>query len=141
MTIELDRFVVAQSAAFDRALAEIEAGRKQSHWMWFMFPQVAGLGMSATSQRYAINSVEEAKAFAAHPLLGTNYRRLVDAVWEQVVQRGVAVHALFGSPDDTKLVSSLTLFGGAVRDEAGEEDFVRQVDQLLGAARRQGLAR
>lgn len=80
--------------------------------MWYVFPQVSGLGLSPTAKRYAIGSVEEARAFLAHPVLGPRYRRMVDAVWHQVVELGTSIDDLFGSPDDTKLVSSLTLFAG-----------------------------
>lgn len=98
----------AHLSEFHRALGEIESGRKQSHWMWWVFPQVAGLGITQTSRTYAIGSVAEAQAFLLHPALGEAYRQIVAAVWHQVVEAGVTVRALFGSPDDLKLVSSLT---------------------------------
>jgi uncharacterized protein (DUF1810 family) len=134
--IDLQRFIHAQHESFDRALSEIEAGRKTSHWMWYVFPQVSGLGFSPTSKRYAIASVEEAKAFMAHPVLGPHYRRLVDAVWHQVVESGVTVRDLFGSPDDAKLVSSLTLFAGVAADDA---EFVDKANAILEAAYGQGF--
>ncbi len=139
----LSRFVEAHGDDFDGALGEIEAGRKRSHWMWYIFPQVTGLGESPMSRRYAIDSVDEAKAFLMHPALGHNYRRIVAAVWHQVVERGVAIHALFGSPDDAKLVSSLTLFAGVARrlDLPSPElaTFLANADEILRAAATQGL--
>ena len=93
--------------------------------MWYVFPQVRGLGVSAISQRYAIASVEEAMAYFAHPLLGAHYRQVVAAVWHHVVERGVTVRTLFGSPDDAKLVSSLTLFAGVAHRIEGPEPAVR----------------
>jgi uncharacterized protein (DUF1810 family) len=143
--IDLDRFVDAQRNDFELALREIEDGRKRSHWMWYIFPQVTGLGRSGMSSRYAINSVAEAKAFLAHPILGDRYRRIVDAVWCQVVERASPVRELFGSPDDAKLVSSLTLFAAVARGldtpltEAAA--FVARADEILQAAYGQGLAR
>jgi uncharacterized protein (DUF1810 family) len=143
--IDLDRFVDAQRVDFDRALAEITTGRKRSHWMWYVFPQVAGLGFSAMSQRYAIKRVAEAKAFLSHPVLGPRYRQIVDAVWSQVVEGGITVHALFGSPDDAKLVSSLTLFAAVGRAMAPSEPalgaFATRADEILEAAYAQQLAR
>jgi uncharacterized protein (DUF1810 family) len=143
--IDLTRFVNAQSDDFERALEEIEAGRKRTHWMWYVFPQVAGLGASATSTKYAIENIEEAEAFLTHPVLGADYRRIVDAVWRQVVGRGVTIAELFGSPDDAKLVSSLTLFSGVARrldaTSATTATFATKVNEILQAAFAQGLAR
>ena len=131
----LDRFLDADRDNFVRALAEIEGGRKQSHWMWYIFPQVRGLGASATSQLYSIQDVGEAEAYLQHPVLGAHYRQLVDAVWHQVVERQVSVRSLFGSPDDAKLVSSLTLFAG-IAHRLGHTDralatFLHRADQIL----------
>src|SRR3954451_22554962 len=109
---DLERFHDGYRRDFDQALSEIHRGRKRSHWMWFIFPQVAGLGSSSTAAHYAIRDRAEAEAFLADPVLGDGYRRLVDAVWQQVVGADVTIRALFGRPDDQKLVSSLTLFGG-----------------------------
>ena len=128
---------------FDRALAEIEAGRKRSHWMWYVFPQVAGLGITGTSRIYAIGSVAEAEAFLLHPALGAAYRRIVDAVWHQVVEEGVTVRALFGYPDDLKLVSSLILFAAVARQlQQPTPDivtFATRADDILRAAYEQGF--
>jgi len=138
--IDLQRFIDAQHGSFERALSEIEAGRKTSHWMWYVFPQVSGLGLSSTSVHYAIGSVAEARAFLDHPILGERFRRIVDAVWHQVVERGVTVHDLFGSPDDAKLVSSLTLFAG-VASEQENDPFLSHAGEILRSADAQGLGR
>ncbi|HXC53744.1 MAG TPA: DUF1810 domain-containing protein [Rhizomicrobium sp.] len=111
---QLSRFVDAQAPVFDRVLAELRAGHKQSHWMWFVFPQLAGLGRSAMAQRYAISSLDEARAYLAHPVLGPRLRactRLVLAV------QGRSAQAIFGAPDDLKFRSSLTLFAAGAPDE------------------------
>ena len=113
--------------------------------MWYIFPQARGLGASAMSQRYSIQDVGEAEAYLQHPVLGPHYRQLVDAVWYQVVERQVSLRSLFGSPDDAKLVSSLTLFAG-IMDRLGHTDpaletLLARADQILGAAYAQGLAR
>ncbi len=142
--VDLERFVDAQRNDFDRALAEIEAGRKRSHWMWYVFPQVTGLGLSSTSRCSAIESLDEARAFLVHPVLGDRYRRIVDAVWHQVVERGVTINDLFGMPDDAKLVSSLTLFAGVARQldaaDSGNGALIMKADEILQAAFAQGLA-
>jgi len=104
---DLARFVHAQEDDYDRALAEIRSGRKQSHWMWYIFPQFAGLGFSSMSSRYAIQSLAEAKAFLAHPVLGPRLLACAEAV---VSIDGRSATDIFGSPDDMKLCSSATLF-------------------------------
>ena len=109
---DLDRFIRAQEPVYRDVLAELSAGRKQSHWMWFIFPQVAGLGFSAMSQRYAIASREEAKAYLAHPILGP---RLAECTALVLAVEGRTIHAILGAPDDAKFRSSMTLFG-AVSD-------------------------
>jgi uncharacterized protein (DUF1810 family) len=111
---QLQRFVEAQDREFETALAELEAGRKQSHWMWFVFPQVAGLGRSPTAQFYGIRSLHEARAFLAHPVLGERYRRSVEALARWAGTR-TAVEIL-GEVDALKLRSSLTLFEAASGD-------------------------
>ncbi|AMB43777.1 DUF1810 domain-containing protein [Methylobacterium sp. AMS5] len=107
---DLNRFVEAQDGLYEGALAELRNGRKQSHWMWFIFPQIAGLGSSAMARRYAIRSLAEAQAYLAHPLLGERLRTCTRAAnaWE-----GRSAHALFGAPDDVKFRSSMTLFARA----------------------------
>lgn len=111
---DLHRFLEAQRDVYDTALAELVAGSKRSHWMWFVFPQIAGLGHSATAQRYAIRSLAEARAYLAHPLLGARLRACTRAANGHT---GLPARALFGSPDDMKFRSSMTLFGRADPDE------------------------
>jgi uncharacterized protein (DUF1810 family) len=106
----LDRFVTAQRDSYADALHEIEGGRKQSHWMWFVFPQLTGLGRSPTAQYYAISSLDEARAYLAHPLLGGRLRACVAAL--QALPP-TSAEAVFGSVDAMKLHSSLTLFAAA----------------------------
>jgi uncharacterized protein (DUF1810 family) len=108
---ELGRFVEAQRETYDTALAELRDGRKRSHWMWFIFPQLAGLGFSAMSQRYAIRSLEEAMAYLEHPLLGY---RLLNCAAAVLQVDGRTASEIFGSPDDLKLRSSATLFSEAL---------------------------
>ena len=109
----LNRFLQAQENTYQTALAEIRNGRKRSHWMWFIFPQVAGLGFSETSQFYAIKSIAEATAYLSHPVLG---KRLVEISEALLTIDGKSANQIFGSPDDMKLKSSMTLFA-AVSDK------------------------
>jgi uncharacterized protein (DUF1810 family) len=111
----LTRFVTAQATTFDIALDELTVGRKQSHWMWFIFPQLRGLGRSSTAQFYGITSIAEARAYLAHPLLGPRLDACTRAV---LAVEGRSLSAIFGSPDDMKFRSSMTLFACA----AGEGD-------------------
>lgn len=104
---ELQRFIDAQATSYDMALAEIRRVAKRSHWMWFIFPQVAGLGSSAMAQRYAIGSLDEARAYLAHPVLGVRLRACVAALQDLT---GTTAEPVFGSIDAVKLRSSLTLF-------------------------------
>ncbi|MDG2618116.1 DUF1810 domain-containing protein [Thermoleptolyngbya sichuanensis XZ-Cy5] len=104
---DLNRFVKAQTSDYARALAEIRQGKKRSHWMWYIFPQYAGLGFSATSQHYAIKSLAEAQAYLHHPILGT---RLVECAEAVLQVNGQSAYEIFGSPDDLKLHSCATLF-------------------------------
>ncbi|MFD1106184.1 DUF1810 domain-containing protein [Sphingobium olei] len=110
MRDDLSRFVDAQSDSYDTALAEIRSGQKRSHWMWFIFPQLRGLGHSAMAQHYGIASLDEARAYFAHPVLGPRYRTCVEAVDALGTNDPVAV---FGTTDAMKLRSSLTLFEAA----------------------------
>jgi uncharacterized protein (DUF1810 family) len=103
----LSRFVRAQTNDYGQALSEISAGRKRSHWMWYIFPQIDGLGFSSTSQRYAIKTLAEAEAYLAHPILGT---RLIETAEAALSIKGKTATQIFGSPDDMKLRSSATLF-------------------------------
>lgn len=108
--VGLERFVEAQADIYPRALGEIGRGQKRSHWMWFIFPQLAGLGRSAMAQRYAIADLGEARAYLAHPLLGARYSECVAALQDLPLSDPVAV---FGEVDAVKLRSSLTLFEAA----------------------------
>lgn len=113
MTTALDRFVVAQDPVFETAMAELAAGRKASHWMWFVFPQARSLGRSSTAAFYGIGSLEEAEAYLAHTALGA---RLARAAKTATTAPAASVHQLFGSPDDLKFRSSMTLFAAVAAD-------------------------
>jgi uncharacterized protein (DUF1810 family) len=104
---DLDRFMAAQEGVYERALGELRTGRKLTHWMWYIFPQVAGLGTSAMARKYAIGSRAEAEAYLAHPVLGP---RLVACAEALLSVTGRTSHEIMGSPDDVKLRSSMTLF-------------------------------
>jgi uncharacterized protein (DUF1810 family) len=103
----LARFVEAQQDDYDQALAEIRSGRKRSHWMWYIFPQFEGLAFSATSRRYAIKSLAEAKAYLSHPVLGPRLAQCAEAT---LAVQGRSAFEIFGTPDDMKLHSCVTLF-------------------------------
>ena len=108
---DLDRFTAAQAPVIEQVKRELRAGEKRSHWMWFVFPQLAGLGSSPMARRYAIASLDEARAYLRHPVLGP---RLVECTGlVNAVEAGRTAHAVFGSPDDLKFRSSMTLFGRA----------------------------
>jgi uncharacterized protein (DUF1810 family) len=126
---DLNRFLLAQASAYDRALAEVTAGRKVSHWMWYIFPQFDGLGFSETTRHFAIKSVAEAKAYLAHPVLGP---RLVACAEAALGVRGKSALEVFGSPDDMKLKSCATLFA-AVSDKGSV--FERLLDRYFGGER------
>ena len=119
---DLQRFVDAQAPVFETALGELRAGRKRTHWMWFTFPQVAGLGESAMAQRYALAGVAEARAYLDHPVLGP---RLMACVAVLNAIDGRTAHEIFGSPDDLKFRSSLTLF---LRAAPGDPTLQRALD-------------
>ena len=125
---DLQRFVQAQDQAYEGALAEIQRGRKASHWMWFIFPQLDGFGASPMSQRYAIRSLAEARAYMAHAVLGPRLRACTQAAAEL---RGRSARAVFGSPDDLKLRSSLTLFEAASQEAV----FAAALDALCDGQR------
>ncbi len=126
---DLERFVAAQAQDFERALGELQRGRKQSHWIWYIFPQVAGLGHSSMAQKYAIQSREEAVAFLNHPVLGSRLRQCCEALLRH---RGRRVEDIMGYPDDLKLRSSMTLF--AVVDEG--ENIFREVLKVFYSGER-----
>jgi len=111
---DLQRFVEAQTPVYERALEELRAGHKQSHWMWFVFPQIAGLGHSAMAQRYAISGVDEARAYLEHPLLGPRLHACAQAM---LLHRDRSVRQILGSPDDLKLRSSMTLFAAVAPEQ------------------------
>jgi len=125
---DLERFVEAQDAhgTYDRAVDELRRGRKTSHWMWFVFPQIAGLGRSAMSQRYAITSLAEAKAYLAHPVLGPRLRECAGIVAQT---KGQSAEEIFGGIDAQKLWSSMTLF---LRADPDEPLFKQVLDQYFG---------
>jgi uncharacterized protein (DUF1810 family) len=125
----LRRFEIAQSDMYRIAVSELRAGRKLSHWMWFIFPQIAGLGTSATSKTYAISSLEEAKAYLAHPVLGS---RLVECARILTQRSGRTAREIFGCTDAQKLCSSMTLFASAAPDNRLFQDIL---DQYFGGVR------
>lgn len=122
----LDRFVQAQSSVFDRVLQELRAGMKTSHWMWFIFPQIKGLGRSPISIEFAIASRQEASAYLHHPVLGPRLRECTQLVLQV---QGRSVEQIFGSPDDLKFQSSMTLFAQVSPDD---DVFVRALQQYFG---------
>jgi uncharacterized protein (DUF1810 family) len=109
---ELNRYLQAQEAVFDRAVDELRRGRKTSHWIWFIFPQIKGLGRSATTERFAIRSLDEARAYAAHPLLGPRLKLVTGLV---NASPGSSIRDILGFPDDLKFRSCMTLFARAYR--------------------------
>ena len=120
---DLQRFVAAQDAHYPSICAELRAGRKESHWMWYVFPQLSGLGKSAMAQRYGLSSLAEARAYLQHPVLGTRLRQctgLVNAV------PGASIRQILGSPDDLKFRSCVTLFSVASGREALFEEALRK---------------
>jgi uncharacterized protein (DUF1810 family) len=122
---DLQRFLDAQSSVYPRVLAELRRGQKQSHWMWFIFPQIAGLGHSAMAQRFAITSRAEAVAYLGHAVLGHRLREctaLVNAV------DGRAIREILGTPDDLKFRSSMTLFGAVSTDP----EFAAAISKFYG---------
>lgn len=125
---DLSRFVAAQDRVWTNVIAELAAGRKRTHWMWFVFPQIEGLGHSAMAERYAIASLDEALAYLAHPVLGP---RLADCVDLLLAVEGKSANEVMGSPDDFKLRSSMTLFARAAGDPA---PFRAVLDKWYGGA-------
>ena len=124
--VNLQRFVDAQASVYARVLSELRSGSKQSHWMWFVFPQIAGLGHSAMAKKYAISSSEEAAAYLNHHVLGPRLREctsLVNAI------EGRSIEDIFGYPDDLKFRSSMTLFVRATQDNREFEDALQKYFQ------------
>jgi len=128
-TFGLSRFISAQDSVFDRVLEELKSGQKRSHWMWYIFPQADGLGYSATSKHYAIKSMEEARAYLNHPVLGSRLLECADTV---LAIKGRSASDIFGYPDDLKLQSSMTLFASV----AGPDSvFVRVLNKYFQGER------
>jgi uncharacterized protein (DUF1810 family) len=125
---DLERFVEAQDRVYADVLRELAAGRKATHWMWFVFPQWRGLGRSATAHYYGIGSRDEAVAYLQHPVLGARLRECVDLL---LAVDGPTAHAIFGSPDDLKFRSSMTLFAAIA---PSEPRFRRALDRYFGGA-------
>ncbi len=124
---DLQRFVDAQQSIYDRALAELNAGHKQSHWMWFIFPQIAGLGHSDMARRYAIKDADEATAYLEHPLLGPRLEQCAQALLAHAER---PARQILGSPDDMKLRSSMTLFAAVAPER---ETFQAVLDAFFAA--------
>ncbi len=125
MANDLTRFVAAQDGVYPQALAELRAGAKRSHWMWFVFPQIAGLGHSAMAKTYAIADANEARAYLAHPVLGA---RLIEAT-EAVTAAAGSAETILGAIDAVKLRSSMTLFASVADDPT---PFRRALDRFFG---------
>ena len=121
----LERFVEAQAPVYGRVRQELKAGRKETHWMWFIFPQIAGLGQSPTSIRFAIASLDEAKAYLAHPVLGARLRECARLVLDA---EGRTAREIFGAVDEMKFRSSMTLFA---RTAPEEDVFLRCLDKYF----------
>ncbi|KQM37380.1 DUF1810 domain-containing protein [Sphingomonas sp. Leaf10] len=130
MENDLHRFVEAQRDSYPQALAELRAGAKRSHWMWFVFPQIAGLGQSPTARHFAIRDLGEARAYLAHSLLGKRLRESVQAL---LPHRGQDIGRILGSIDAIKLRSSMTLFEAAA--DGGEPDFAAILDAFYNGER------
>lgn len=130
MEIDLHRFVEAQRDSYPQALAELRAGAKRSHWMWFVFPQIAGLGQSATARHFAIRDLAEARAYLAHSLLGQRLRESAQAL---LPHHGQDIGRILGSIDAIKLRSSMTLFEAAA--DGGEPLFAAILDTFYDGER------
>jgi uncharacterized protein (DUF1810 family) len=121
---DLERFVTAQAPAFEIVLAELRAGRKRTHWIWFIFPQLVALGRSSTARFYGISSIDEAQAYLAHPVLGPRLDLCTRIV---LASESPSLHGIFGSPDDLKFRSCMTLFSLAADDP--DNPFRRALDR------------
>jgi len=126
---DLIRFLDAQAAVYERVQTELTAGRKRSHWMWFVFPQIAGLGRSRTASDFAIADLDQARRYLADPVLGGRLRDCVELMLRH--QNGSALEIL-GSPDDLKFRSCLTLFREAATDTADRDVFAKALDRFFG---------
>lgn len=123
---DLQRFVDAQAPVYEQVSTELRSGRKRTHWMWFVFPQIVGLGESAMAQRFAIASLDEARAYVNHPVLGPRLKECTRWVNET---EGRSIDQIFGYPDDLKFRSSMTLFAHATRDNA---EFLQALSKYCG---------
>ncbi len=128
-TIDLNRFMTAQESIYDSVLTELRSGRKRTHWMWYIFPQLDGLGHSPTSKHYAIKSMEEARQYLNHPVLGTRLLECAEAVF---AIEGRSISEIFAHPDNLKLKSSMTLFA-CVADQCSV--FARILDKYFDGER------
>ena len=126
---DLHRFVDAQERVYDTVLAELRAGAKRSHWIWFVFPQLRGLGRSPTAQHYGISTLDEARAYLAHPVLGPRLRECTELV---AAIDGRSVDDIFGWPDNLKVRSSMTLFARASDEPETEAGFRAVLDKFYG---------
>lgn len=133
---DLKRFTDAQKDVMDHVLDELRAGKKRSHWMWFIFPQLAGLGRSAMAQRYAISSLEEARAYLAHPVLGARLKACSELVF---AVEGRSAAEIFGAPDDQKFWSSMTLF--SITADASTPVFRACLQKYFGGSTDRGTLR
>lgn len=126
---DLGRFIRAQENIYRMALAELQSGQKRSHWMWYVFPQVDGLGYSSTTKYYSIKSLEEAKQYLDHPVLG---KRLLECAETVLRVQGRTISQIFGYPDDMKLKSSMTLFASIA---GADSVFIRMLEKYFGGER------
>jgi uncharacterized protein (DUF1810 family) len=124
---DLIRFLDAQDQIYQQVVEELAKGRKETHWMWFIFPQLAGLGRSGMAQHYAIRDLEQAKRYLAHPILGPRLRQVVKLL---IDQKGKSAFEILGSPDDLKLRSCLTLFCEAASEDSDRALFTKALDQF-----------
>ena len=126
MDVSLNRFIKAQENDFENALSEIKSGKKTSHWMWYVFPQFRGLGLSETSKYYSIQDLKEATEYLNHPVLGFRIRQITN---ELLLLNEINARNVFGTPDDKKLKSSMTLFASV--DTSVEKPFKRVLDKFF----------
>jgi len=127
----LERFVRAQDPIHGRAVKELAAGRKQTHWMWFVFPQLLGLGSSVMAQRYAIRDLDEARRYLVHPVLGSRLRQDVRLMMQQKDKSALEI---LGTPDDLKFRSCLTLFHEAASEKLDQALFAQALERFYGGA-------
>jgi len=126
---ELSRFIKAQDKIYDRVLLELRSGRKRTHWMWFVFPQIDGLGYSSTTKYYSVKNAEEARHYLNHPVLGKRLRECAESI---LALEGLSASRIFGYPDDLKLKSSMTLFASVAEPHSV---FIRVLEKYFQGAR------